>query len=65
VDEIYKADKKVGYTQEYQIVIIDEITAVPGQDKDTKSDNNTEYLGKCKYQMKSTPYFTRKVHHFI
>jgi hypothetical protein len=47
VDEIYKADKKVGYTQEYQIVIIDEITAVPGQDKDTKSDNNTEYLGKA------------------
>ncbi|MCK5768637.1 MAG: hypothetical protein KAH35_09755 [Candidatus Atribacteria bacterium] len=23
------------------------------------------FLSACKYQMKSTPYFTRKVHHFF
>jgi len=47
VNEIYKADKKIGYTQEYQVVIIDKITAVPDQDKDAKSNNNTEYRGKA------------------
>ena len=28
----------------------------------TIKDKNFKF---CKYQMKSTPYFTRKVHHFI
>jgi hypothetical protein len=44
---IYKTYKKIGHAQEYQIVIINNITTIPSYDKNTKSYNNTKYLSKA------------------
>ncbi|GAH43356.1 unnamed protein product [marine sediment metagenome] len=45
--DIYETYKKIGNAQEYQIIIIDNLTAVPGEGKNTKSYNNTKYLSKA------------------
>ena len=59
LDELYQAKKK------YNFIDL-KIKALPWDELyDYLYASDVLLIHRCKYQMKSTPYFTRKVHHFI
>jgi hypothetical protein len=44
VQQIDSPHKKVGNTYNHQVGVIDDVAEIPGQDKDTASDDQAEYF---------------------